>query len=135
MPARQVICFHRVLDENRPAVQTNKLSFAVVVLLTEQGIPAFFEVIGRLMELPDQVTNQFVALRPEQVQRRRICFQAGSAVIQNQDAVQGIVEYGLEFAFRGVEQTGGLAMLPADENQKAGMQDDRSTEGDKHECE
>lgn len=135
MPAWQVICFHRVLDENRAAVQTNKLSFAVVVLLTEQAIPAFFEVIRRWMELLDRVTNKFVALRPKQVQRCRICFQAGSAVIQNQDAVQGIVEYGLEFAFRGVEQAGGLAMLPADENQKAGMEDDRGTQGDKHECE
>ena len=87
------------------------------------------------MELLNPVINKFVALRPEELERRWICFETDSPVIQNQNAIEGAIEYGLEFAFRGVENAGSFAMLAAGQNQEAGMKDDRRTKGDQNERE
>src|ERR1700726_783978 len=135
MTPRQVIGLDGVLDENCSAVLANKLSFAVVVLATEQASPGFFEVVRHRMELSNRVTNKGVALRVEEAERRWICFETCSPVIQNQNAVEGVVEYGLEFAFRGIENAGSFAILAAGQNKEAGVKDDRRTKGDQYERE
>lgn len=132
MSAWQVIGLNGVLDENSCTALANKLRFAVVVLATEHAIPGFFELVWRRMELLNWVTNKFVALRPKEFDRRWICFETGSPVIHDQDAIEGVIEYGLEFAFGGVENAGGFAMLAAGQNQEAGMKDDRRAKSDQH---
>jgi hypothetical protein len=135
MTPRQVIGLDGVLDENCSAVLENKLSFAVVVDATEQAGPGFFEVGWLWMKLPDRVTDKVVALHSQNVEHCWICFDTGSHVIKDQNAIESVIENGLEFAFRGIEDAGGFAMFAARQNQEAGMQEYCCTERDQRECE
>src|SRR5580700_4854315 len=135
MAPRQVIGLDGVFDENCSAVLANKLCFAVVVDATEQASPGFFEGGSRWMKLPDRVTDKVVALHPQNVEHCWICFDTGSHVIKDQNAIEGVVENGLEFAFRGIEDARGFAMFAAGQNQEADVQEYCCTERDQRKCE
>src|SRR6266852_4968797 len=111
MSARKIIGLRGVFDEQLSAVLADESRFAVLLFALKEARPGILEIIHWCVEFLNRVTNEFVALRSKKGKRRWICFETDSAIIKNQNAVEGTIENGLEFALGGVKNAGSLTLF------------------------
>jgi len=131
--ARQVVCFHRVLDEKDFSRSPDELDFAVrgdPAKKLGSGVPG---VARRQIKLLDRVSHEFIARGSEQGQRCGVRFETNPLVAQDQNGVERAIEDGLEFAFGRIENTGGFAVRAVGQQQEADVQSDCRTESGKNE--
>jgi len=70
----------------------------------------------------------------KEVECRWICFETSSLVVENQDAVEGIVEDRFEFMFGGIQSTRCFAVLPTSQNQKSDVERNGRAKSDEDKC-
>ncbi len=74
------------------------------------------------------MTHQEVSVHAKNGECRRVGFDAGPLVVQNQNAVEGILKNGLELPPSNIESVGRFPIVPAQEDQVSGVERDGEAE-------
>src|SRR5271157_113077 len=76
--------------------------------------------------------HQEVSVHAKNCECCRVGFDAGPLVVENQNAVKGILENGLELAPGDIEGVGRFLIVPAQEDQVSGVERDSKAEPGQH---
>jgi len=74
------------------------------------------------------MSHEEVSVHAKNCECCRVGFDAGPLVVENQNAVEGILENGLELAPSNMESVGRFPIVPAQEDQVSGMERDSKAE-------
>ncbi len=111
MLAGQAIGLGRKLHAHRHLVASGELPVALVVFLDKKQFQDLLELHGILIKAVNGFAYQLGASYSEELFGGRIRFATDSLVIEDQDRVERILEYGLKLAFGGIECALKLALF------------------------
>src|SRR5208283_5094309 len=105
---------------------------AMLILLLQEYCPFFGEALRFAEELGNRVPHQEVSVHTKNGKCCRVGLDAGSLVVENQNAVEGILENGLELTPSNIESVGRFLIVPAQEDQVAGVERNCEAEPGQH---
>src|SRR5208337_3186660 len=100
----------------------------MLILFLQEYCPFFGEALRFGKELGNRMSHQEVSVHAKNGECRRVGFDAGSLVVENQNAVEGILENGLELAPSNMESVSRFPIVPAQEDQVSGVERDSKAE-------
>jgi hypothetical protein len=118
--SRQIICLGATLDEDALAISPQDLYFVGLVSGAKKLLP--------FTELFDELTDDFFAPRSKHDLRRRICFKTNSAIAQNEDSIECIIENRFELVFGGFQCACGVSVLSSGQHEEANVEHDGNQE-------
>jgi len=68
------------------------------------------------------LTDKFIAPRSTDNLRRRICFKTCSAIVQNQDSIERIIEDRFKLTFSGFQRVCGISVFPAVQHEETNVE-------------
>src|SRR5208337_132104 len=104
----------------------------MLIFLLQEYCPFFGEGLRFGEELGNRMSHQEVSVHAKNCECCRVGFDAGSLVVENQNAVEGILENGLELAPSNGETVGRFLIVPAQEDQVAGVERNCEAEPAQH---
>ena len=100
----------------------------MLILVLQENRQFFGEALRFGEELGNRMSHQEVSVHTENGEGGRVGFDAGSLVVENQNAVEGILENGLELAPSNIESVGRFPIVPVQEDQVSGVERDSEAE-------
>src|SRR5258708_4811509 len=91
------------MHEDLRAAGTKQLGLSALVAAFEEDAPIAVELDSVRVELREGMTDENGGRRPQEGEGRGICIEAHSPVIENQNAVEGVLVNRGEFTLGGVD--------------------------------
>ncbi len=104
----------------------------MLILFLQEYCPFLGEALRFGEELGNRMPHEEVPVHAKNGECCRVGFDAGPLVVENQDAVEGILKNGFELAPSNIESVGRFPIVPAQEDQVSGMERDSEAQPAQH---
>lgn len=94
----------------------------MLIFFLQEYCPFFSEALRFGEELGNRMSHEEVSVHAKNGECCRVGFDAGSLVVENQNAVQGILKNGPELAPSNMESIGRFLIVPAQDDQVSGVE-------------
>src|SRR5271156_6063118 len=126
---RNVVRRGCVIGKQRRAIASKELGASTLIFLLQKASPIVGERLGIRVELAKRMSEELFLVCTKNREGCRVGFDADALIVQNQNAVQSVLENGLELPSGGIENSNRFFIITTQEDQESGMKDDCQRKG------